>query len=328
MPSLTSLSPDPSPLSTPLDMDAFSVISDLSDDPSIPEEPVARDQCDHPVTQASTNPTNYLASIVERGISVCEVRRSLQEEILESLEKREKLYMGAVESAKSSLAMKRREATDIVTRLKDASEGIIRIILPWQHGVEKEAYSTEKKSPDLTPSPITVSPPMPIPACAAPVSSQPVPAIITPNPTFTRTLFPLPRRSLALKFTSTSLPEITSPRPNLNKHHVLLQRYEQRMNAAKSTQNVTLKVPSVPWPVLKSQFPLDLTDPLLSTTGFQANLRDFIDSYSQWKQLTFKQTSTAMLRDWVLILGKLKKKKKGGQQMVDRVIHHLRAFSK
>ena len=361
-PLFTSSFPNSSPPSTPLDMDACSVFSDLSDKPSIIKQPLNPDLCDLSDTQATTDPTNYLASIVKRAISLCEARRSLQEEILKSLEKRERLYLDAVESAKGSLAMTRREVMDIVTRLTDASGGIIGIIFPWQHGVEKEARSTEKKSPSPTPSPITISPAMPVPACPAPVPPRPVPALtptpltlapcsttavghlISASPPVHKPIFPSPPPVvLAPKPTSATLPPptltikpsipakppaVTLPRPNLPKHQELLQRYEQRMNAAKSIKDKAIKVPSIPWPVLNSQFPLDITGPALNTPAFQANLREFINSYSQWKHLTFKQTSTAMLGDWVLILSKIKTKNKGARQMANKVISDLRTFSK
>ena len=141
----TSSSPNPSLPPTPLDVDAFSVISDLSDKSPILEEPSDATPCDDSVTQVSTNPTAYLASLVEHSISLCEARRSLEEEILKSLETKEKSYLDAVESAKSSLAMTRRDAVDIVKRLKVASGDIISIILPWHNEAEQEVYDPEKK---------------------------------------------------------------------------------------------------------------------------------------------------------------------------------------
>jgi hypothetical protein len=99
------------------------------------------------------------------------------------------------------------------------------------------------------------------------------------------------------------------------------------MWAVKNIKDKGLKVPSIPWPVLTSRFPLVLTDTSLSTEAFPANLQDFVSLYSKWKKLTVKQTSTAMLSDWVLISNKLKKKRKGGKVMTDMVIRHLRIIS-
>ena len=157
----TSSLPNPSLPSTPLDADAFSVISDPSDKSPIPEEPSDVTSCDDSVTQVNTNPTAYLASLVEHGISLCEARRSLEEEVLKRLETKEKSYLDAVEGAKSSLAMTRRDAVDIVERLKVASGDIISIILPWHNEAEKEVYDPERKPHAPTASPSTLIPATP-----------------------------------------------------------------------------------------------------------------------------------------------------------------------
>ena len=161
-----------------------------------------------------------------------------------------------------------------------------------------------------------------------PVCASPVPVILVPTPTSTilpgltcsaPTIEPLdPANPPAVN---------TLPHPNLHKDQALLQLYEQRMNAAKITASKALMVLNMPWPVLHSQSRLNVDHPSLSTTSLQSNLREFIHSYSQWKHSTFEQTSTAMLSDWVSIVGKLKNKKVG-KQTADRVISHLRTFSK
>ena len=157
----TSSSPNPSLPFTPLDADALSVISDLSDESPILEEPSDVTPCDDSVTHVNTNPTAYLASLIEHGISLCQARRSLEEEILKSLETKEKSYLDALESAKSSLAMTRRHTVDIVKHLKVASGDIISIILPWHNEVEKEVYDPEKKPHAPTASPSTLIPATP-----------------------------------------------------------------------------------------------------------------------------------------------------------------------
>ena len=252
MSSIAPPSPNPSPPSTPLDVDAFSVISDLSETMSIPEEPSVTDPCDQYDTQASTSPTNPLASIVERGLGLCEARRSLYEEILKDLEEREKLYLDAVESAKSSLAMTRRKAIDLVTRLKGASGGIIGITLPWQHGIEKEAYSVEKKSPGPTPSPVTVRPVTPVPACPALVLSQPVPAIVAPQSTLTlipapcstTTVDQLPTASAPVQkpVFSSPLPAAPAPRP------MTTSMPPPTSSAPTSRPSISVKAPAVTSP--------------------------------------------------------------------------------
>jgi len=83
-----SSSPKSSPPSTFLDMDASSVISDLSDRGSIPKGAPITSSCGHSVTRASTNATSHLASIVKCGLSVCEARRSLGEARTKALEKK------------------------------------------------------------------------------------------------------------------------------------------------------------------------------------------------------------------------------------------------
>jgi hypothetical protein len=338
-------------------MDALSVISGLSDKAPVSEEPSTTKQCDHSVTWGSTDPTSYLTSLVEQGISLCGARRSLEEEILKSLEKQEKLHLDAVESAKISLMMTRRDAVDIVTRLKVASGGIINIILPWQNEVEKERYEIEKKPHNPTALPSPVIPAMPIPACPAHIPSPPVPTIVDTKSTLTLTPLTLAATSEAvvnhciydhqspLTFWTNLLPSdcltptnnlripptppaMPPPIPNVREHQELLQRYEAKMIVAKGAGDKALTRSMIPWPVLISQFPLHPTDSSLSTTTLQANLQDFITSYSQWKQLSFEETSAIMLRDWVLVMSKLKPKKMTKiKKTIDRVIDHLRTFS-
>ena len=347
------------------DSDGFSMISTQPQGANR-----STDQESSPDHSRDDTSDELLPLLVQRYTDLCHERRTLQEEIEERLERKERMAAerlrcakialettrqraveivaalneasggdtkinlpAAMESAKSSPAMTRREATDILTRVKDASGAIESFILPWQHEVEMEAYSTEEKSPRLAPS-LIVSPAVPVPACPATVPSQPVPTIVSPNSTLTPNSFPLAARLAAVvaptiePLIPTKPAAITSPNPKPHKHQALLQRYEQRMNAAKSTADKSLKVSNVPWPVLHSQSPLHLTHPSLSTTTLQSNLQEFIHSYSQWKHSTFKKTSATMLSDWVLIVGKMKKKNKGGKQMGDNVIGHLRTFSK
>ena len=365
-------SPNPSPLSSLLDVDAFSVISDLSDKSPIPEEPSDATLCDDSVTHVSTNPTTYLTSLVEHGIGLCVARRALEEEVLKRLETKEKSYLVAVESAKNSLAMTRRDAVDIVKRLKVASGGIINIILPWHSEVEKEGYDPEKKPCTPTASSSTLIPAMLISACPEHV---PVPTIVAPrsiliptSPTLvpcamnmvehsietaplihtsvspssllvTPSPEPTLRTSLPRTACSTSTinppvpatpPAVPPPNPNMQEHQEhqeLLQRYEERMSTAKGIGCSTISRSMVPWPVLVSPFPLRSTDPSLGATTLEGNLQDFIDSYSQWKHLSFEETSTIMLNDWVLILSKVEKKYSRTRETIDRVIRQLRAFS-
>ena len=354
-----SSSPNLSPLSTLLDVDAFSVISDLSDKSPIPKEPSGATLCDVSVTQVSTNPTTYLTSLVKHGSGLCVARRALEKEVLKRLETKEKSYLAAVESAKNSLAMRRQDAVDIIERLKVASGGIINIILPWHNEVEKEAYDPEKKPHAPTASPSTLIPAMPISACPEHV---PVPIIVAQRSTLIPTspksvpcsmnvvehsietarlvhtsvsLAPEPTLRTSLPCTACSTSTINPPvparppssSPNVQEHKKLLHRYEERMSTAKSIGYSTISRSMVPWPVLVSQFPLRSTDPSLGTTTLEANLQDFIDSYSQWKHLTFEETSTIMLNDWVLILSKVEKRHSRTRETIDRVIRQLRTFS-
>ena len=171
-------------------MDAFSVISYCSGKASTPELPPITNLCSHSYTQASNNPTSYLALIVERGLNLCETRRSLEEGILKNLERREKLYLDAVESSKVSLAVTRRNALDIVTRFKGASGGIVTIALPWSDGVESEAYDSAGNSRFQTSIPVPFLPPclmapsLPAPITGAPDSTPDTNApALTMNPT-------------------------------------------------------------------------------------------------------------------------------------------------
>jgi hypothetical protein len=177
----TSSSPNTSPLSTLPDMDSFSVISYSSNKASIPEGPPISNPCGDSVTQASNNPTSYLAFIVEHTINLCETRRSMEDVILKGLERHENLCLDAIKSAKNSLTMTRRNAVDTVKRLKDASGGTIDITFPWLDGVESGAYGAEKKSP--CPAPITVTPAPLVPACPVQVPPPPVPVIAVPKDT-------------------------------------------------------------------------------------------------------------------------------------------------
>ena len=354
------------------------MISDPSDKASIPEEPSAADPHDHPAPQVTTNPTSHLASfasfvaLVEHGINLCEVRHSWEKAVFKNLEKRKKWYLDAVESAKISLAMTRRDAVDIVTRVNAASGDIINITLPWQGEVKKEVYDTENIRRGPTTPPSTVISAMPSSACPAHVPSPPGPTIVAPKSTLIPTSLTLapcsttvvnhcisaaplvhtptypssPLVALAPESTlgaglprpafltptinpriPTKLSAIVPPSANVHQHQELLQRYEEKMNAAKGTENGTLDWSMIPWPVLISQFPRN--DSSHSATAFPANLQAFISSYSQWKELSVEQTSTVMLSDWVLILSKMKPNtSKRTKRTIDRLISHLRTFSK
>ena len=175
----TSPSPDISPPSTLSHMDSFSVIL-----ASTPEGSPITSLGGHPFTQFSSNPISYLALIVERGINLCETRRSLEEGILKDLERREKFCLDTLESSRVQLAMTRRNAVDIAARLKAASGGIVSVTLPWLDGVESGAYDSEKKS--RCPTPIA-APQVPIGSMAPPPPESITGALYSTLDTFSPT---------------------------------------------------------------------------------------------------------------------------------------------
>ena len=233
----TSLSSDISAPSTPSDMDSFSVIS-----ASTPEGSPITGIGGHPSTQFSNNLISYLAFLVERGINLCETRRSLEEGILKGLERQEKFYLDAVESSKVQLAMTRRNAVDIAARLKGASGGVVSVTLPWLDGVETRVYDYEQKSHCPTPIPAPhvpmgpVAPPPPeptngaldstldtnspalamysraefdywfptVPLIRSPASPLPLPVVPSPKPIPTSSLPP---------FDASAIPVISLPSP-------------------------------------------------------------------------------------------------------------------
>ena len=308
-------------------MDAFSGISDLSDNASIPEGPSITSQISDSITQSSINPTGYLASIVQRGMSLCKARRSLEEDILRGLESREKQYLDVVEGATASLAMARRDAVDSVARLKDASGEIISITLPWLRGVERGVHGGEKNSPSLTPSPLPITDILAllVTPCPTSIPLLPVPVVVSPILSLLISFFSTMLhdggrfshiRCVSLSGICIHFPTTWSPRLRIHSKYQLAsfrrcfpdsyKRPSDSYQIACHYPDISNTIPTLrvkdeyreeyqgggsqsaqhamAGSILNLQFPLALTEPSLCTTAFQANLREFINSYSQWKK--------------------------------------------
>ena len=182
------------------------------------------------------------------------------------------------------------------------------ITLPWQHGVEKEAHASERKSYSPTFPPITVIPAIPVPAPQSPVPSSPKKEEI---------IYDLCWQSAGLAAIHSA--PFATPSSNdtlevqMDRYHRRFKYYERAITIAKSVDVGTLLIPDIPWPVLTpptGEFPILCHHPLLNEGVLLDSMREFICSYAEWKPMPFNEVTRVMHYDWLILESKLNSKRK------------------
>ena len=98
------------------------------------------------------------------------------------------------------------------------------------------------------------------------------------------------------------------------------------MNIVKSRSPGDLWPWDIPWPVLPRSihnFPVKSSHPLLAGDVVGNSVKQFVESYANWKGHPTHHVRTKMLTDWISIVDKTPVWRVGQKDRTKLIVHHL-----
>jgi len=289
-----------------------------------------------------------LTLLVQRYTDLCHERQTLQEEIEERLERKERLAKEKLRCAIIHLETIREKAVEIVAVLNEASEGDTRVRLPA--GALDE---THVESPTgLAPKNANKSSPLPLgaPSSLSPTADStitlPVPDKTYPKNTIVTAavgpvLCPVPSTPRGatikqpgevtpeLRRAPSAPPQLPLPRPPLGvsaTQQAIFKRYDELMKAARAS-GATVPMSTVPWPLLVSHYHQYPMQNVMENNLEKNRVVGFIDLYSRWKGWSSVRSNGQPLReDWENLLSVMPEHRGVRRACVARVVWILREF--
>jgi len=287
-----------------------------------------------------------LTLLVQRYTDLCHERQTLQEEIEERLERKERLAKEKLRCAIIHLEMIREKAVEIVAVLNEASGGDTRVRLPAgaldETHVESPTGLVPKNANKSSPLPLAAPPSLspaadstmtlPVPNKTYPtntvvttvVGSALCPVPSTPRGATTKQpgdVTPQPRR------TPSAPPQLPLPRPPNDlsaTQQAIFKRYDELMKAAR-VSGATVPIPTVPWPLLVPHYHQYPMQNVMENNLEKNRVVGFIDLYSRWKGWSGVRSNGQPLReDWENLLSVMPEHERVRRACVARVVWILR----
>lgn len=352
---------EPSPATSPPILDSIATSTVDSDDFSVVSDPQQEAHGPSSDKERIHDPTGHnednsrdevLTLLVQRYTDICHERRTLQEEIENRLERKERMAMERLICAKIALETSRQKAVEIVAALNEASGGDTVVNLPAEilGSTDSKAISpaadgacASGSGPVVRPSGghfVLVSGPVKVHEHATPTP----PLEETPLPTSTMS-FPGPdtiRPMMIGNLSQSTLrripaPEIPAASPLYasallpssqitTTQQAIFMKYDELMIAAKTATGSGLSMQRVPWPLFTPsiyQYPLQniVTSHLVDST-----VADFVQEYFRWKGWNLKVEGKSVLAEWEQLHQKVPDRKAGGKACMQRVVSILRGL--
>ena len=282
---------------------------------------------------------DFLTLLVQRYTDLCHERQTLQEEIGDRLERKERLAKEKLRCAIIHLETIREE---VVAVLNEASGGDTHVPLPTGAVDETHvALPIDLVSNNSCPLPLD-GPSSPTPPADS-TSALPVPDSTYSETTTSTTvvgsiLCPLPStprgaatNQLAGLISEPRDTQAAPPPPPkvLFKitaiHKAIFKRYDELMTAAKAA-GATVSMSAVPWPLLVQhahQYPMQ---DVMVKNLVNSNVVGFIYGYSRWKGWNLRNDGQSMRQDWEKLLLVILKHKREGRACVRKVVSILRVL--
>ena len=313
------------------DSDDFSVVSTQPQGASRSTD--EESSSDHSRDDASDE---LLPLLVQRYTDLCHERRTLQEEIEDRLERKERMAAERLRCAKIALETTRQRAVEIVAALNEASGGDTKIDLPaaWispaaDHGPGSGPMETQFT---IANAPI-IDPVKPVTPPSPPKETTPPPSIVVPpEPDTVRSSAvehlsqSVLRRMPAAQMPAATPPAVPAPLPQLTfttTQQAIFAKYEELMVAAK-TAGSGVSMEKVPWPLLTptmSQYPhKNITASHLENSRVTA----FVEGYARWKSWNLQVEGKSILADWEQLHSQVPERKTGGRACMQKVVWILR----
>ena len=285
---------------------------------------------------------DFLTLLVQRYTDLCHERQTLQEEIGDRLERKERLAKERLRCAIIHLETIREKAVEVVAVLNEASGGDTHVPLPT--GALDETHVVlpiDLVSKNSCPLPLG-GPSSPTPAADS-TSALPVPDSTYSETTTATTvvgsiLCPLPgtprgvttNQLAGLISEPRDTPAAPTPPPKVlfkitAIHKAIFKRYDELMTAAKAA-GATVSMSAVPWPLLVQhahQYPMQ---DIMVKNLVNSNVVGFIYGYSRWKGWNLRNDGQSMREDWEKLLLVIPKHKREGRACARKVVTILRVL--
>ena len=282
---------------------------------------------------------DFLTLLVQRYTDLCHERQSMQEEIEDRLERKERLAKEKLRCAIIHLETIREKAVEVVAVLNEASGGDTHV--PLRTGALDDTHVA---------SPIDLVPkdPLPLDGPSSPTpAADSTSALPVPDNTYSETttattvvgsiLCPIP--STPRGATTNQLAGLISeprhapaapPPPKVSSkitavQQAIFKRYDELMTAAKAA-GATVSMSAVPWPLLVQhahQYPMQ---DIMVKNLVNSNVVGFIYNYSRWKGWNLRNDGQSMREDWEKLLSVIPEHKCGGRACARKVVSILRVL--
>ena len=351
---------EPSPATSPpilasmsistADSDDFSVISNTQQEAAGPR--YDKESIPNPAGHSNNNASDdFLAILVQRYADICYERRTIQEEIENRLEKKERIAVEKLTCAKIALETTRQKAVEIVAALNEASGGDSMVNLPAGvlGSMDSKAISSSAGGAYSSVSGSIVSPS----TTRSVLVSGPVKANEHANPTPTMEERPLPTstvfspeqntirptmvehlsQSILRRIPASEIPAATPlsapaplPQPQVPiTQQAIFMKYDELMIAAKAAGS-GLSMEKVPWPLFTLSYDQYPFKNIVASRLVDSSVTSFIEGYVRWKGWNLKVEGESMLGDWKQLDLQVPERKPGGKACMQRVVSILGAL--
>ena len=338
---------EPSPATSPpllaslptstADSDDFSLVSN-------PQKETPGPNCDKgsisnpPGHSEDHSSDDFLTILVQRYIDICYERRTIQEEVENRLERKERVAVEKLTCAKIALESTRQKAVEIVAALNEASGGDSMVNLPAGVLGSIDAKAINPGADGAWAS-VLVSGPVKVHEHATPTpppkeTPLPASAVCLPKPdTIHSRMVEHLSQSILRRMSAAEIPPATplsAPAPLLQPQvtttqQAIFTKYDNMMIAAKASGS-GLSMQKVPWPLYTpshSQYPLQNVAALHLV---DSKVTDFVEGYVRWKGWNLKVEGELVLADWVQLHWQVPETKRGGKACMERVVCILYAL--
>ena len=283
---------------------------------------------------------DFLTLLVQRYTDLCHERQTLQEEIEDRLERKERLAKEKLRYAIIHLETIREKAVEVVAVLNEASGGDTQVRLPT--GALDETHvalpiDLVSKNPldgPSLPTPAAGSTPaLPIPFntySENTVATTVVGSALCPLPSTPRgtTINQITELISELRRTPAAPPPPPLPLPKppsgiTATQQAIFKRYDELIKAAKAA-GATVPMPAVPWPLFVQhahEYPMEN---VMEKHLVNSSVVDFVCLYSRWKGWNLRNDGQSMRKDWEGLLSVIPEHKRGGRACARKVVSILR----
>ena len=288
---------------------------------------------------------DFITSLVQEYADLCHERRSLQGEIEDKLERKERIALEKLACAKIALDTTRQNAVEIVAALMEASGGDAEIRAPRSHLSDSQAQSDLVSEEEfMYPSSLTAatsslyintfSPNSSIRSKSSaamsslppvhPLAYVPPRPMLAPHSDLATATTTLPPSLISQAKAPTLIKTVPTSNPRVEEWEAAIFRiYDSLMPAAIAVRSGVSSM-DLPWPVLEFEAKYYSTTTIKDKDIRQDVVSDFIYTYSAWKGWSFQIARGKMKTDWESIQNVFPKER-AGKKRVDNVVKYITA---